>query len=252
MEPSSRRPRGDDDRRAWLPVVVVVALIGVLSLALFLVFRDEGDADGVTGTFPASLPALTTVAPTAPTTAPATAAPATVPAPVTTRTPARRQQTGAGVGAPTSTVNGDPQAALADLADQSGAKASDIVPVGVDLFAVLVRAGSGRLVRWDGSQWAESATVDAPAPIRSVDTTDVTGDGVPDFVVTLEGLNNPAGVYSAQLLQFEFLPFNTVNGLQDFVANLRVELGQLVSPFTDAFRTRALVWTWTGRMFETQ
>jgi hypothetical protein len=251
MEPTSERPRGDDERRAWLPLVAVVALIGVLSLALFVAFRNEGDADGVTGTLPASFPALTTAAPTTSTTPPTTAAPA----PVTTLpVPRRTTPTGgvAGGRQTTTTVNGNPQTALDQLADQTGATASDIVPVGVDLFAMLVRAGSGRLMRWDGSEWAESALVDAPALVRTVDATDVTGDGVPDFIVTLEGLNNPAGVYSAQMLHFQFLPFNTTNGLQDFVANLRVELGQLVSPFTDASGTRTLVWTWTGRMFETR
>jgi hypothetical protein len=254
MEPSYGRPRRDDERRAWLPLLAVGALIAVLSLALFLAFRGEDDAGGVTGTLPASFPQLTTVAPTVSTTPPTTAAPVTATAPVATP-PARRPTTGGGapVSQTTTTLSSsDPQTALDDLAAQSGATTSDIVPIGVNLFAMAVRAGSGQLLRWDGSQWAESAIVDAPALIKTVDTVDVTGDGVPDFLVTLEGLDSPAGVYSGQMVQFEFLPFNTVNGLQNFVDNLQVELGQLVSPFTDTSGTRTLVWTWTGQMFETR
>jgi hypothetical protein len=248
MDPSYERPRRDDERRAWLPLLAVGVLIGVLALALFLAFRREDDAGSVSGTLPASFPALTTAPPTVSTAAPTTAVALTAPAAVA---PPRTTRGGGGARQTTTTHSGDPQTALDDLADQSGATTSDIVPLGNDLFAMFLRAGSGRLLRWDGSHWADSAIVDTPALIKTVDTADVTGDGVPDFIVTLEGLNNPAGVYSGQLLQFQFLPFSTVNGLQDFVDNLQVEIGQLVSPFTDTSGTRTLVWTWTGRMFET-
>ena len=125
---------------------------------------------------------------------------------------------------------------------------SDIVQIGAGSYAMLIVTGIGRLVRWSGTQWDDAATVDPPGIIDSVQTADVTGDGVPEFIISLGGLDQPGGVYGQQGFSFDFLPFNTTNGLEDFVDGLELRSGQLESPFGG----RTLIWTWTGRMFETR
>ena len=234
----------DDDlghRRQWTPLIVVWAVVVVLAIVLLVVSRnDDGDVQ-LTGTLP----------PTTASTAPPTAAPpVTVPATAPPVTPIVPVPDGFDDGATTSVVGStDPDVALAELASQELAtEVSEPARIGSGLFAMLIVTGSGRLVTWNGTQWEVVTTVDPPGIIDSVQTADVTGDGVPEFVIGLGGLDEPGGVYGEQGFTFDFLPFNTTNGLEDLVDGLELSLGQLQSPFG----TRTLIWTWTGRMFETR
>jgi hypothetical protein len=251
MEPTADRPRGDDDRRTWMPLVAVVALIAVVFLAVYLAFRSDDGTGGATGTLPASFPSVPATASTVPTT---TAPPSTSPPPPVTT--ARRAETGGGATKPATTTTvagpGNPRAALQALSDQLGASVtSDVVTMGSDLYAMLVVGGNGDVRRWDGDQWVHTDTADAPGIITKVQVADVTGDGTRDFVVTLSGINAAGGVYSRQTFQFQFLPFNTTTGLQEFVNHLVLNGTRLQSAFVDSSGARTLTWTWTGRMFET-
>jgi hypothetical protein len=251
MQPTNRRPRRDDDRRAWLPLAAVGALTTVVFLAAFLVFHHDDDAGTASGTLPATFPALTTV--------PSTVAPPTTPAPATTPPPAAANPPAVAPPRPaisnttTTSVSGNPRQALRDLGDQRAASTvSDIATIGSDLYAMLIIGGNGDVVRWDGRQWIQETTANPPGVINAVQVIDVTGDGTKDFVVGLAGPNQAGGVYSRQTFQFQFLPFNTTTGRKEFIDHLQVDSGQLQSPFIDATGTRTLTWTWTGRMFETR
>ncbi len=235
-----------DDRRVLTPLIAVGVLVVALAIGLLVVSRDD-DTDQTSGTLPESFPALTTTSTAPPTTPAPTTAPATAPS---------------GTVAPTSVEPGtatsaggttDPDSALADLASQSSAtETSDIVRIGSRVYAMLIVTGSGRLVRWDGAQWENAATVDPPGIINTVQAADVTGDGESEFIIGLGGLDRPGGVYGELGFEFDFLPFNTTTGLEDFVDGLEFRFDQLESPFRDASGTRTLIWTWTGRMFETR
>jgi hypothetical protein len=255
MEPSYGSPRRNDERNAWLPLVAVVVLIAVLFVAVLLVFRRDDNGAEPTGTLPASFPDETTVPTTPATTTPPTVAPTLPVVVVPTFPPATDEDGGEGIVTSTTQVEFLPDAsdALDAYATQAGAsETSDVVPIGADLFAMAIVSGRGRLLRWDGRAWEVADLVDPPGTMRSVDTVDVTGDGIRDFIIGLAGLDQPGGVYSRATFEFQFLPFNTVTGLEDFVDGLQVRLGKLQSPFRDASGTRTLTWTWTGQMFETR
>jgi hypothetical protein len=235
----------DDERRNWLPLVAIGVIIVGLAVGLLVVSRQDENGNA-NGTLPGSFPAAATTISAPPTTPPPSTPAATVPAVTVgpTVTIARGS-------APTPTD--DPAAALTALAaDESASETTDIVRIGSSQYAMLVVSGSGNLVRWDGSEWRSVATVDPPGTIDTVQTADVTGDGEAEFILSLGGLDNPGGVYGQLGFSFDFLPFNTTTGLEDFVDGLELRFGQLQSPFRDASGTRTLIWTWTGRMFETQ
>jgi hypothetical protein len=238
----------DDDRRIWLPLVAVGVVIVGLAIGLLVVSRGDDDNGKVSGTLPDSFPAAATTSSTSPATPPATTAPAT--SPVVSVGPTVTIRAGT---VPSSGGANDPDTALAALAAQSSAsQTSDIVQIGSSPYAMLLVSGTGQLVRWTGSAWEEAATVDPPGIIDTVQTADVTGDGQPEFVIGLGGLDQQGGVYGQQGFGFDFLPFNTTTGAQDFVNGLELKFGQLESPFQDASGARTLIWTWTGRMFETR
>jgi hypothetical protein len=239
----------DDDRRGWIPLIAVGVVIVGLAIGLLVVSRRDDEASQVTGTLPDSFPSVATASSTPPTTPPPTTAPAT--APVVTVAPATTEPDGGATTSPGATT--DPDAALAELDSQMNAsEVSGAVRIGSGLYAMLIVTGTGRLVRWGGTQWEDAATVDPPGVIDSVQTADVTDDGVPEFILGLAGLDQLGGVYGQQGFSFDFLPFNTTTGPADLVAGLQYRFGQLESPFRDASGTRTLIWTWTGRMFETQ
>jgi len=230
----------EDDRRAWMPLLAIGVIIIGLAIGLLVVARNDDD-DGVTGTLPTSFPSLPSE----------TTSPATAPPP--TSSPASAPDTATvGTISPNTTGTaqaGDADAALADLASQASAsQVTPIVRIGSGQYAMLLATGTGRLVRWNGTAWEDAATIDPPGIIDKVQAADVTGDGEAEFVVSLGGLDQQAGVYGQQGFSFDFLPFNTTTGLQDFVDGLVYRFGQLESPFGG----RTLIWTWTGRMFETR
>jgi hypothetical protein len=249
------RPRRDDDRNAWLPFVIIAALIVLLFLAAIIVFRRDDEA-GPEGSLPASFDTISTVPSTPPTTpapTPVTTTPVVV---VPTRAPSGPGSGGTDDG-PTesSTVQivGGAAEALRQYAEGAAAtQTSDIVPIGSDLYAMILVAGRGQLLRWDSRTWTVADRLDPPGAIRDVDTADVTGDGVQDFLITLGGLGQPGGVYSRATFEFGLLPFNTLQGQEDFVDGLTYRLGKLQSPFRGASGSRTLTWTWTGEMFETR
>jgi hypothetical protein len=230
MEPTPGPPRRDSNS-AWLPLTIIVALIVLLILSAWIVFRDEGEADPI-GSLPASF---------APATTPATAAP-----PATTAPPAGGDEPTTAAGRP------DASAALAQyVEDNAVTLVSDIVPIGSNEYALAVVDGFGRLLRWDRDEWQLDSRLSTPTAIDAVHVADVTRDGTDDFVIGLSGLHSPGGVYSRATFQFAFLPFNTTNGQEDFVDGLSLQFGRLQSPYVDTGGTRTLVWAWTGRMFET-
>jgi hypothetical protein len=238
----------DGDRRAWTPLIVVGVIVVALAVGLLVVSRNDDGGAQDTGTLPVSFPDLTTAITTPPTTLPPTAAPATEP-PVTVAPVAPAPDESDEVATSSADGSADPDTALAQLAEQESAtETSDAVRIGSGLYAMLIVTGTGRLVKWNGARWGQTATVNPPGIIDSVQTADVTGDGVPEFVLGLGGLNQPGGVYGRGVLSFDFLPFNTTDGLKDFVNGLKLRFGKLQSPFG----TRTLIWTWTGRMFETR
>jgi hypothetical protein len=254
MQPTPARPRRDDERNAWLPFVIVAALIVLLFLALIIVFRRDDEVDRAEGSLPLSFdpvpsaPASTTTASTIP--------PATPPPVVVPTTKASGGSGSSRTDAPSlasTTLVGGPAEALAQAAERAGATTtSDIVPIGADLYAMILVNGRAQLLRWNAREWEVADRLDPPGTIRDVATVDVTGDGIQDFLITLGGIGQPGGVYSRATFEFGLLPFNTVTGQEDFVDGLVYRLGKLQSPFRDASGSRTLTWTWTGEMFETR
>ncbi len=256
MEPTSAEPRRDDERNAWLPFVIIAALIILLFLALIIVFRRDDDAQRAEGSLPQSFDPVTSAPATTTTTS--TIPPTTPPPVVVPPTAAPGGNGSSGTEAPSGDATTlpllrGPAVALEQTAQRAAAtKTSDIVPIGSDLYAMILVNGEGRLLRWDAREWQEADRLDPPGSIRDVTTADVTGDGVQDFLITLGGLRQPGGVYSRATFSFGLLPFNTVDGKEDFVDGLVLRLGKLQSPFRDASGSRTLTWTWTGEMFETR
>jgi hypothetical protein len=256
MEPLARRPRRDDDTNAWLPFVIIAALIVLLFLSLIIVFRRDDEVDKAAGSLPESFDSLTvatsstsTIAPTSTSTTPVVA-PTTRPAGGTSHTEPPDDDEDA------TTVPGvlTPTEALDAVAEEAAAtETSDVVPIGSDLFAMIVVNGRGRLLRWTPQRtWVLADRINTPGAIQEIATADVTGDGVQDFLISTSGLGRPAGVYSRALFGFGMLPFNTLEGKQEFIDGLVYRLGKLQSPFRDASGSRTLTWTWTGEMFETR
>jgi hypothetical protein len=256
MEPTPGPPQREDDRNAWLPFAIVAALIVLLFLAAIIVFRHDDEA-GPEGSLPESFDTISTVPSTPPTTPPATP-PTTPPAVVVppTRAPSGGGSAGTAEGPSESSalpIIGGSTEALRRYAEQAGAtETSDVVPIGSDLYAMILVNGRGQLLRWNSREWVLADRLVTPAPIREVATADVTGDGTQDFLITLGGLSEPGGVYSRATFQFGMLPFSTLQGPEDFVDGLVYRLGKLQSPFRDASGSRTLTWTWTGQMFETR
>lgn len=255
MQPTSARPRPDDDRNVWLPFVIIAALIVLLFLALIIVFRRDDDVERAEGSLPQSFdpitaaPATTTTTSTLPPTAPPTIV---VP---TTRDGSGSRRTEAPPADVTTVPPIDsPTQALAQTAERVAATVTtDIVPIGSDLFAMIVVNGRGQLLRWTTQRyWKVADRIATPGAIRDVSTVDVTGDGIQDFLLSLGGIGQPGGVYSRATFQFGLLPFNTLTGKEDFIDGLVYRLGKLQSPFRDASGSRTLTWTWTGEMFETR
>ena len=84
-----------------------------------------------------------------------------------------------------------------------------------------------------------------------METADVTDDGLVDFVITLSGPRQLGGVFSRATFAFDWLPFATPEGRQDFVDQLVLESGELRSTGLDSEGRPAIVsWRWTGRQFE--
>jgi hypothetical protein len=255
MQPTPGPPRRDDDRNAWLPFAIVAALIVLLFLALIIVFRRDDDVERAAGSLPESFDSLTTAPATTTTTS--TLPPTTPPTVVVPTTSAGNasSRTGVPLGDDTTLpAVGGPAAALKQTAERAAATvATDVIPIGSDLFAMMVVDGRGQLLRWTPERtWEVADRLDPPGAIRDITTVDVTGDGIQDFLITLNGLGQPGGVYSRATFQFGLLPFNTLDGKEDFIDGLVYRLGKLQSPFRDASGSRTLTWTWTGEMFETR
>ncbi len=153
MQPTPARPRRDDERNAWLPFVIVAALIVLLFLALIIVFRRDDEVERAEGSLPLSFdpvpsaPASTTTASTIP---PATPPPVVVP---TTKAPggSGSSRTDApSLASTTLPLVGGSAEALAQAAERAAAtKTSDIVPIGADLYAMILVNGRAQLLRWN-------------------------------------------------------------------------------------------------------
>jgi len=256
MEPLSGPPRRDDDGNAWLPFVIIAALIVLLFLSLIIVFRRDDEVEKAAGSLPESFDSLTVPLSTTTTTS---TVPPTSPPPIVVPT---TEPSGSGSNrteppgeSTTVPVGLTPTEALARTAEQAAATVtSEVVPIGSDLYAMIVVHGRGQLLRWTSQQrWVVADRLDPPGgAIRDIKSADVTGDGVQDFVIFLGGLGQPGGVYSRATFTFGLLPFNTLEGKEDFVDGLDLHLGKLTSPFRDSSGSRTLTWTWTGEMFETR
>jgi hypothetical protein len=256
MEPTPGPPRRDDDRKnAWLPFAIIAALIVLLFLALIIVFRRDDDAERAEGSLPESFDSLTTAPATTSTTStlPPTAPP-TIVVPTTRGGNGSSQTDAPPVDETTTPAVGSPAEELEQMAKRVAATVtSDVVPIGSDLYAMIVVNGRGQLLRWTTQrEWEVADRLDPPGAIREIGTVDVTGDGIQDFLITLSGLGQPGGVYSRATFEFGLLPFNTVDGKENFVDGLTYRLGKLQSPFRDVSGSRTLTWTWTGKMFETR
>jgi hypothetical protein len=256
MQPTPGPPRRDKDRNAWLPFAIVAALIVLLFLSVIIVFRREDDVERAAGSLPATFDSVTTAPAT--TTSTSTLPPTTTPpvAVTTTRSPGTGSSRTDAPSNDSATlpILASPDEALQQAAALAAAtETSDIVPIGSDRYAMIVVGGQGQLLRWSPQRtWEVADRLDPPGSIREVTTADVTGDGAKDFIITLAGVDQPGGVYSRATFTFGMLPFNTINGRQDFVDGLVYQLGKLQSPFQDVSGSRTLTWTWTGNMFETR
>jgi hypothetical protein len=239
-----------DDRRTWVPIAVVVTLLAALLGGLFVAFRDEGPAE-VEGTLPSLVAPVMTVATTTPTptTGPVVITPPPViVAPDVTSDP---DEPDTGATAPGDETSANSREALRQLADDAGATVvTDVVAMGSGRFAMLVRSGDAELYRWSGSAWERETVLGTPSSVRTIDVADVTGDGIDDFIVSLVGLARPGGVFSRATFSFELLPFNLTSGQVDWVDDLHVNLGRLLSNVPDNGATSQVDWTWTGRQFE--
>jgi len=249
MEHEDSTSRPADDRRAWLPFLVIGVAVVIVLTAVLLVVRgdDSGDAGDPDLSLPAAAPTTTTI--------PATTVPATTttaPVATTIPPPVVPPETGA-PGGPVGTAAParDAQQALDELDQQAFVSfVTDAVRVRGDSVAMAVVAGDIQFLRWDGEEWQREDIVDAPSSVRDIDTADVTGDGVTDFVIRLSGIGDPGGVYGRDTFRFELLPFNTGSGTETWVDDLRLQLGQLVSDIPDGSGRGTVEWTWTGRQFE--
>ena len=232
--------RGRDERRLWAPLAIVGGAFLALLLALIVVFRDDEDA----GSTPVTRVSTSAV----PTSPPATTTAPTPPRPIVV---APRNDPPPDGGTLPGLVERDAATALERVVDELRASdVTEIVPIGSGSYALVTIAGSGRLLRWDGEEWVREANLDPPGSIRSVETVDVTDDGVLDFIVTLSGLQQPGGVFSRATFAFDWLPFATPEGPQDFVDQLQIEPGELQSTGVDSQGRPATVsWQWTGQQF---
>ncbi len=238
-----------DERRAWVPIVIVLGAVALVLGGLFLAFRDDGPAESE-GPLPSLLdPTRQTVTP-APTLAPTI--PPLVTPPVVVVPPATSDRDDSSDETDLDQAPATAHEALDQLVEELGASdATDIVAIGSDRYALLVVDDDAALYRWDVDAWQLDDTVDTPSGVRSVEAGDVTDDGVADFLVHLVGLDEAGGVYSRETFDFQLLPFNLTSGQTDWVPRLELDLGRLLSDVeSDAGGRVTVEWTWTGRQFE--
>ncbi|MET0147472.1 MAG: hypothetical protein ABW328_22210 [Ilumatobacteraceae bacterium] len=112
-------------------------------------------------------------------------------------------------------------------------------------YAVVNLAGVGHLYEWDGTTWTELETIEAPVALRDARSTDVTGDGSPDFVMLLE--DGSGGVLNNTGTGWDWMQFLGPDGIQTFVPGLAESSGRISS--TVAGATGALDWRWDGFEF---
>jgi hypothetical protein len=254
MEHEYHTSRRGDDRRAWVPIVAVLALLAVAFGAVIVASGDAGAAEPG-GSLPslALRPATTTTTTVAPpTTVARITAPPVARQPSVTAEPDGPDEPGRAVATPEDDgPSTEPRPALRELADELGAsEVSDIVPVGSDRYAMLVRSGDAELYRWTGSEWNSEQSVAAPGAVSDIGTIDLTGDGILDFLITLGGLRAPGAVLGRGAFGFELLPFNTNDGQEQWLDELRLSLGRLTSDVDVNGNRLNVRWTWTGRQFE--
>ncbi len=86
---------------------------------------------------------------------------------------------------------------------------TDIVKKKAGTFAMLQVNGSAQLVKWTGSGWVDERVIIRDSPVSDVLTSDVTGDGTPDFILQFDGYRMYGGVFNNTAAGWEWLTFLT-------------------------------------------
>jgi len=140
--------------------------------------------------------------------------------------------------------------ALETLRWERGANGvTDIVKKKAGTFAMLQVNGSAQLVKWTGSAWVDEHVIMRDAPVSDVQTSDVTGDGTPDFIIQFNGYRLYGGVFNNTAAGWEWLTFDEFGSHAEFVDGIHVESGTL---FTSSFLPEGgrgwVSWMWNSEL----
>jgi hypothetical protein len=127
---------------------------------------------------------------------------------------------------------------------------TDIVKRKAGTFAMLQVNGSAQLVKWTGSSWVDERVLTRDAPVSDIETSDVTGDGTPDFIVQFNGYRIYGGVFNHTAAGWEWLTFDEFGSPATFVDGISLDAPGLLgsSSFVPEGGRAWVQWSWNSEL----
>ena len=127
---------------------------------------------------------------------------------------------------------------------------TEIVKKKAGTFAMLQVSGSAQLVKWTGSAWVDERVITIDSPVRDVLTSDVTGDGTPDFIVQFDNYRTFGGVFNNTAAGWEWLTFDEFGDTSQFVDELHLDSPGMLgsSSYLSGGGRGSMLWVWNSEL----
>jgi hypothetical protein len=132
---------------------------------------------------------------------------------------------------------------------------TDIVKKKAGTFAMLQVNGSAQLVKWTGSAWVDERAITMEEPVSDVLTSDVTGDGTPDFIVKFNENQRVigrtyGGDFNHTAAGWEWLTFDEFGDTTQFVTGLHLDSPGMLgsSTYLPEGGRGSILWMWNSEL----